>query len=44
MHKATIWTQDTDFRGLRDVKYKEEQQADIAHGEDLSEKGAEKAL
>ena len=22
MHKAVIWTQDADFKGLRDVKYK----------------------
>jgi predicted nucleic acid-binding protein len=25
MHKAVIWTQDADFRGLKDVKYKEKQ-------------------
>ncbi len=25
MHKAVIWTQDADFKGLRDVKYKEKQ-------------------
>jgi predicted nucleic acid-binding protein len=24
-HKAVIWTQDADFKGLRDVKYKEKQ-------------------
>ncbi|MDA8170342.1 MAG: type II toxin-antitoxin system VapC family toxin [Nitrospiraceae bacterium] len=24
-HKAIIWTQDTDFKGLRDVRYKEKQ-------------------
>ena len=23
LHKAVIWTQDADFKGLRDVKYKE---------------------
>ena len=25
MNKAVIWTQDADFKGLRDVKYKERQ-------------------
>jgi len=25
MHKAVIWTQDADFKGLRDVKYKKKQ-------------------
>jgi predicted nucleic acid-binding protein len=25
MHKAVIWTQDADFKGLSDVKYKEKQ-------------------
>jgi predicted nucleic acid-binding protein len=24
-HKAVIWTQDADFKGLKDVKYKEKQ-------------------
>jgi len=23
MHKAVIWTQDADFKGLKDVKYEE---------------------
>ncbi|MBZ0154713.1 MAG: type II toxin-antitoxin system VapC family toxin [Alphaproteobacteria bacterium] len=25
MHKAVIWTQDADFKGLKDVEYKEKQ-------------------